>query len=158
MSPFERAWNLAKKSRIEEILERRGSEPEGMAPDIDPLEGAERSLGSDVLEGHRFSHMSEDTSERDSAHWLDRAFHSRSYEPNFHDDDDVYEQEAARYEDRERKKAMRRGMRDPRESAGEEPQPPLMPSWPPKSPRTYLQDRPRTFKEILAARSKERRG
>jgi len=144
--PFDEAWGIAKK-RMDERRKRGG-----IAPDVDNLEGAKRSLGSDVLEGHRFSHMVEDTSERDSAHWLDRAFHSRNYEPAFHDDDDVYEEEAARYEDRGRKKAMRRGIKDPRQAISRVNPSSGRPGMTP-SPK-----KPRTFKEVLAARSASKRG
>ena len=151
MSNFEKAWKVVKRKRVDERRKRGG-----IAPDVDNLEGAKRSLGSDVLEGHRFSHLAEDTSERDSAHWLDQPFHSRSYEPMFHDDDDVYEEEAARYEDRGRKKAMRRGIKDPRQARRENERARVNPSSG-RPGMTPLPKKPRTFKEILAARSAKRR-
>ena len=70
----------------------------------------------------------------------------------FHDDDDAYEEEAARYEDRERRKAMRRGIKDPRQASFRVN---------PSSGRpgmTPLPKKPRTFKEVLAARSASKRG
>ncbi len=155
--PFDEAWSIAKK-KVDERRKRGGIAPEA------PFSSAKRSLGSDVLEGHRFSHTEEDTSEFDAAHWMDKPFMSSNHEAVHHDDDDVYEEEAARYEDRERRKAMRRGIKDPRQatisrvnpSSG---RPGMTPLPNPMSQQAREEAaKPRTFKEVLAARSASKRG